>query len=107
MAGCLLRLKGIYDDWTLRRENLPLETARMRGWVRVIVVLAVAMVIAPLGVRAANDPIAEVKATIAEASPIFANDKLSPQESEQQLRSVAAKHFDFDYMARSAMGTHW
>jgi ABC-type transporter MlaC component len=58
-------------------------------------------------VQASNDPVGEVRAAIAEASPIFANDKLSPQEREQQLRAVAVKYFDFTYMARSAMGVHW
>jgi phospholipid transport system substrate-binding protein len=58
-------------------------------------------------VQASNDPVGEVRAAIAEASPIFANDKLSPQEREQQLRAVAVKYLDFTYMARSAMGVHW
>ena len=83
---------------------------RMRALGRVMVVLGVMMVGAALIARAADDqmaPIAEVKATIAEASPIFANDKLPPQEREKELRGVAAKHFDFEYMARSALGTHW
>ena len=82
----------------------------MRALGRVMVVLGAMLVGAVLSARAAEDqgaPIAEVKATIAEASPIFGNDKLPPQEREKALRGVAAKHFDFEYMARSALGTHW
>jgi phospholipid transport system substrate-binding protein len=54
-----------------------------------------------------NDPAAAVKATIDEASPVFADTKMAPAEREQKLRDIAARRFDFTYMARSAMGTHW
>ena len=77
---------------------------------RVMMGLGALMVVAAVSARAADDaagPIAEVRATIAEASPIFANDNLPPQEREKELRGVAANHFDFAYMARSALGTHW
>ena len=72
-----------------------------------VIVLALTLVLKPALARAANDPASEVRATIAEASPIFANNSLSPAERELQLRAVAVRHFDFAYMARSALGTHW
>lgn len=56
---------------------------------------------------AANDPVAEVRTTIDQASPVFANHQLPPAEHDQQLRAIAEQHFDFTYMARSALGTHW
>ena len=52
-------------------------------------------------------PVAQVRATINEASPVFANHQLRPAEHDRQLRAVAEKHFDFAYMAKSALGTHW
>ena len=52
-------------------------------------------------------PVAEVRATIDEAVPVFANTNISPADRQKQLREIAARHFDFAYMARSAMGTHW
>ncbi|MGA2408978.1 MAG: ABC transporter substrate-binding protein [Candidatus Binataceae bacterium] len=73
-----------------------------------LLLLALLALIMPLSTwAAANDPVAEVKAAIAEASPIFADTKLAPADREQQLRAVANEHFDFAYMARSALGTHW
>ena len=38
---------------------------------------------------------------------MFANQQLPPNERNQKLRAIAEKHFDFAYMARSALGTHW
>jgi phospholipid transport system substrate-binding protein len=51
--------------------------------------------------------VAEVRTTIDEATPVFANQQLPPNERNQRLRAIAEKHFDFAYMARSALGTHW
>jgi phospholipid transport system substrate-binding protein len=52
-------------------------------------------------------PAAQVRAAIDAASPVFANQQLPPKERDQQLRVIAEKYFDFGYMAKSAMGTHW
>ena len=77
----------------------------------------IAMVLIALATRAnafephiaavASDPVAEVRAAINEAEPVFTNQSLSPAQRQQQLREIATKYFDFEYMARSAMGTHW
>jgi phospholipid transport system substrate-binding protein len=56
---------------------------------------------------AAGEPVAEVRATIDEATPAFANSAISPAERQQRLPEIAMRHFDFAYMTRSAMGTHW
>jgi phospholipid transport system substrate-binding protein len=56
---------------------------------------------------AANDPVAAVRTTIDEAVPVFSNTGISPADRQKQLRKIAAQHFDFAYMTRSAMGTHW
>jgi phospholipid transport system substrate-binding protein len=52
-------------------------------------------------------PIAMVKAAIDEATAVFSNQQLSDAEREKQLRAIAARHFDFASMARSAVGYHW
>ncbi|MGH7839168.1 MAG: MlaC/ttg2D family ABC transporter substrate-binding protein, partial [Candidatus Binataceae bacterium] len=52
-------------------------------------------------------PVTQVRATIAEASPVFANQTLRTAEHDRQLRVIAEKHFDFAYMSKSALGTHW
>lgn len=56
---------------------------------------------------AANGPAAEVRAAIDEAAPVFQNANLPTQQKERRLREIARKYFDFDYMARSALGIHW
>jgi phospholipid transport system substrate-binding protein len=57
---------------------------------------------------AANSaPVAQVRATIAEASPIFTNRRLPHAVHDELLRVIANRHFDFDYMAELALGTHW
>jgi phospholipid transport system substrate-binding protein len=58
-------------------------------------------------VASADEPVGEVKATIDEATPVFENRNLSPAERKAKLSVIAEKHFDFTYMARSALGTHW
>ena len=56
---------------------------------------------------AESAPVAQVRAAIETASPVFANKQLPPQEKDKQLRAIAESYFDFGYMAKSAMGTHW
>lgn len=90
----------------MKKHSDPRDVVR-RSLAGVMMLLAAVLVLVPRSARAGNDPIAEVKATVAEASPIFADTKLAPADREQQLRTVAVKHFDFAYMARSALGTHW
>jgi phospholipid transport system substrate-binding protein len=68
----------------------------------------VIMAISGAGVAASEPaPVAEVRTTIAEATPVFTNQALPPAEHDRQLRAIAERHFDFTYMSRSALGTHW
>src|SRR5208282_1938237 len=57
-----------------RRESMKNHSDRgdvvRRSLARVMMLLAAVLVLVPRSARAGNDPIAEVKATIAEASPI-------------------------------------
>jgi phospholipid transport system substrate-binding protein len=56
---------------------------------------------------AANDPMAEVKAAINDAIAVFKNRQIPLKERREKLREIAEKHFDFRFMARSAVGYHW
>jgi phospholipid transport system substrate-binding protein len=72
-------------------------------------ILTAAVIVGASGFAAAADPapVAQVRTTITEASPVFANRQLPPAEHDRQLRAIAEKHFDFAFMAKSALGTHW
>lgn len=74
-----------------------------------IAILTAAVLIAVSGAWAAQTaaPLTEVRATIAEATPVFANHQMPPAEHDRQLRAIAERHFDFHYMAESALGVHW
>src|SRR5712671_1231027 len=69
--------------------------------------LAAVVLCAAPAAAALSPPVAEVRAAINEATPVFNNHALTPAEHDKQLRAIAEKHFDFAYMARSAMGAHW
>jgi phospholipid transport system substrate-binding protein len=56
---------------------------------------------------AANDPMAAVKATIDDATTVFRQKEIPAPERRQKLRAMAEQRFDFDAMARSAVGYHW
>lgn len=69
----------------------------------------------PVGARAqepaqtagAAGAMASVKNAIKDATTVFSDKQLAPAAREKQLRAVAARHFDFYSMARSAVGYHW
>ena len=93
-----------------RNRHSRYEFSAARGvWSVIAVIVIVLGALATCGniATAASDPVSEVRAAIDEAGPVFANTKLSSAERQQQLRAIAARYFDFAYMARSAMGTHW
>jgi len=91
------------------RTNTPLAEGNIRaGWLAIAIV-AIAICVSMLATRAAaaDDPVGEVRATIDEAVPAFSNTNISAAARQGKLREIAARHFDFAYMARFAMGTHW
>jgi len=81
----------------------------IRGLSLTAAVLTAAVILGASGFAAAADPapVAQVRTTITEASPVFANRQLPPAEHDRELRKIAEKRFDFAYMAKSALGTHW
>lgn len=94
-----------------RQDTMNVKHARSRRatW-SAIAAVAIAVGVIGLGASSAaalSDPVAQVRTTIDEAAPVFANTKLAPADRQQQLRAIASRNFDFAYMARFAMGTHW
>ena len=69
---------------------------------------------APAGAQAptqvsvsSDDATASVKTIIDQSIVVFKDRQLSAPVREQKLRSIAASHFDFQEMAKSAIGYHW
>jgi phospholipid transport system substrate-binding protein len=58
-------------------------------------------------VSPANDPMARVKQGIGEVVALFQNQNMTLKERREKLRAMASGYFDFEDMARSALGYHW
>jgi phospholipid transport system substrate-binding protein len=52
-------------------------------------------------------PTASVKTVIDQAIAVFKDKTVAPAEREKKLRAIAEGHFDFERMARTAVGIHW
>lgn len=79
-------------------------------------VMSLVMMLAVAGLRAARaasadaaatGPMAAVKTTIDEAIAIFKEQSIAPADREKKLRAIAEHRFDFEKMARTAVGLHW
>src|SRR5258708_21523562 len=55
----------------------------------------------------AHDPMTSVKTVIDQAIAIFKDPSIAPASREHELRAIAESRFDFENMARSAVGYHW
>ncbi len=63
---------------------------------------------APMPVSvSSDDATASVKTIIDQSIVVFKDRQLSAPDREQKLRSIAESHFDFQEMAKSAIGYHW
>ena len=63
---------------------------------------------APMPVSVPSDnATASVKTIIDQSIVVFKDRQLSAPDREQKLRSIAESHFDFQEMAKSAIGYHW
>lgn len=63
---------------------------------------------APMPVSvSSDDATASVKTIIDQSIVVFKDRQLSAPVREQKLRSIAESHFDFQEMAKSAIGYHW
>ncbi|HJU29535.1 MAG TPA: ABC transporter substrate-binding protein, partial [Candidatus Binataceae bacterium] len=82
-------------------------TNKSRAPGRAAIIFAVIFILAPAARAADNGPVAEVRAAINEATPVFREVSLPREQRDRRLREIADKYFDFDYMARSALGRHW
>lgn len=77
-----------------------------------VVMLAFALMLAVSAFSRARgadspDPLTETKALVQQALSILRNPALTLSDERRQLRDLAAPHFAFDDMARSALGYHW
>jgi phospholipid transport system substrate-binding protein len=52
-------------------------------------------------------PMASVKMVIDQAIAVFKDQGIAPTDREKKLRAIAESHFDFEKMARTAVGLHW
>ena len=52
-------------------------------------------------------PMASVKSMIDQAIAMFKDQGIAPADRESKLRAIAESHFDFEKMARTAVGRHW
>jgi phospholipid transport system substrate-binding protein len=55
----------------------------------------------------AADPMASVKSVIDQTFVVFKDKQIAAADREQKLRTIAETRFDFQEMARSAVGYHW
>jgi len=53
------------------------------------------------------DPLEQARSLVDQAVAILRNPHLTLVEERRELRALAEPHFDFDEMARSALGYHW
>ena len=56
---------------------------------------------------ASTGPMASVKMVVDQAIAVFKDQGVAPAAREKKLRAIAESHFDFEKMARSAVGLHW
>ncbi len=54
-----------------------------------------------------SGPMASVKGTIDQAVAVFRDKSVAAKDREQKLRAIAEDCFDFERMARAAVGYHW
>jgi phospholipid transport system substrate-binding protein len=56
---------------------------------------------------ASAGPMASVQSVVDQAKAVFKDQSIAPGEREKKLRAIAESHFDFEKMARTAVGVHW
>jgi phospholipid transport system substrate-binding protein len=93
------------------RTSARLRPARRSIFTAIASLSLVVALIAPggraLAMASSGDPTNEVKSTISDAVAIFKDNKSPLVQRREELHAIAARHFDFQDMARSALGYHW
>jgi len=87
----------------MARKNLTFACIVTMG----ILSAAMLMGIAARADAPAQDPLASVKNVVDQATAVFKDQSVAPADREKKLRTIAESHFDFERMARSAVGLHW
>ena len=88
------------------------RSTRDLAWSLILVMAFAIGALSPLtSARAADTapigPMASVKSVIDQAIAVFKDQGIAPADREAKLRAIAESHFDFEKMARTAVGLHW
>jgi phospholipid transport system substrate-binding protein len=87
----------------------------MRTWQVLAALIAISVALS-MGTRASAatnsdmapvGPMASVKSVVDQAIAVFKDQGVAPADREKKLRAIAESHFDFEKMARTAVGLHW
>jgi phospholipid transport system substrate-binding protein len=95
------------------RRHLPGTADRVWQAPVLAIVLSVALSMSTRARAATNEdaaptgPMASVKTVIDQAIAVFKDQGVAPADREKKLRAIAESHFDFEKMARTAVGLHW
>ena len=88
--------------------------SRKSAWRPIVVGAMVATLIACSGSGWADTsngapvgPTASVQIIVDQAIGVFKDQGVAPADREKKLRVIAESHFDFERMARTAVGRHW
>jgi phospholipid transport system substrate-binding protein len=85
------------------------------AWRSIVVAVIISVMIASAGSARASDasntapasPTASVKIIVDQATAVFKDQGVAPADREKKLRTIAESHFNFESMARTAVGHHW
>jgi phospholipid transport system substrate-binding protein len=91
-------------------QSLPIASRALMRWGIGCALLLMATGLIAAGARAAtpgDGPMASVKGVVDQATAVFKDPGVAPTDREKKLRAIAETRFDFERMARSAVGIHW
>jgi len=91
----------------LRTNSIALRLIVFMMVMSVALLIAMAAQAVSTADTAPAGPMASVKGVIDQATAVFKENGVAPADREKKLRAIAESHFDFERMARSAVGLHW
>ncbi|MGH8011342.1 MAG: MlaC/ttg2D family ABC transporter substrate-binding protein [Candidatus Binataceae bacterium] len=68
---------------------------------------ALTVSIQPGAFKKPNDPVHQITTAINQVTAVFDDHDMPITARRRKLRQLAAQHFDFEQMSRSALGYHW
>lgn len=73
----------------------------------VLLVWCAATVETAIGSNPSDDPMSVVKTGVDQVIAVFNDQRMPLGQRREKLRSMSLRYFDFDSMAKSALGYHW